>query len=154
MKILAKNKKASFRYQLREKFEAGIVLTGAEVKSTRSGSTNLNEAFIKIYQNSKGKFEVWLVNAYIPKFKNTIEKNYDPRRSRKLLLKKSEIKSLVGKSTQGAQLLPLSIYSKKHLIKLEFAVGKIKSKIDKRETIKKRESARRLSKLKNIKQTN
>jgi len=147
MKILTKNKKAFFRYQLREKYEAGIVLTGSEVKSTKTGQVNISEAFIKIFQNSKGRFEAWLLNAYISKFKNTAEKNYDPRRNKKLLLKKSEIRSLIGKSNQGQQLIPLSIYSKKHLLKLKFGVGKSKTKVDKRETIKKRETVRRLSQL-------
>ncbi|MFC1656542.1 SsrA-binding protein SmpB [Patescibacteria group bacterium] len=151
MKILARNKKANFRYQLREKFEAGIVLTGSEVKSTKAGQANINDAFVKIYQNSKNKFEAYLLNAHISKFKNTTEKKYDPKRNRKLLLNKSEIRSLIGKSNQGQQLIPISMYSKKHLLKLEFGVGKSKTNIDKRETIKKREATRRLAKLKNLK---
>ena len=151
MKILAKNKKVHFRYQLRNKIEAGIVLTGSEVKSTKAGQANINEAFVKIYQNSKGKFEAWLLNSYISKFKNTAEKKYDPRRNRKLLLKKSEIRNLIGKSSQGMQLIPLSIYLKKHLLKLEFGIGTSKTKYDKRETIKKREATRRLAQLQNLK---
>jgi len=148
MKIIAKNKKACLRYQLRDKFEAGLVLSGTEVKSVKSGQINITDAYIRIFQNTKGKLEAWLLNANIPKFKNTAEKKYDPRRNRKLLLKKSEIRTLIGKSASGLQIIPLSVYIKKHLIKLEFALAKSKSKFDKRETIKKRETERRLAKLK------
>lgn len=148
MKILAKNKKANLRYQLRDKFEAGIVLSGAEVKSVKAKQINISDAYVKIFQNPKGKFEAWLLNAYITKFKNTAEKKYDPKRNRKLLLKKSEIKSLIGKSAQGFQIIPISLYLKKHLVKLEFATAKSKTKFDKRETIKKREIERRVAKLK------
>lgn len=141
MGILAKNKKASFDYELEDRYEAGLVLTGQEVKSAKTGHISLSGSFV----TRKGS-ELFLTNANIPFYKFAGEiKNYDPTRSRKLLLKKSEIKNLIGKtSVQGLTLVPLCVYTKKRLIKLEFAVGKGKKKFDKRDTLRKRDDKRKM----------
>lgn len=141
MGVLAFNKRASFDYEILEKHEAGLVLSGSEVKSIKSGRISLKESFVTIRGN-----ELFLTNANIPKYEFAGRlTDYDPTRSRKLLLKKAEIKSLIGKSrTQGLTLLPLRVYTKKRLLKLEFALGKGKKAYDKRSSIAKRESDRKI----------
>lgn len=145
MSILAINKRANFDYDILNKFEAGIVLLGHEVKSVKTGHINLKGSFVTV-KSAKGKElpELHLINAHIPlyKFAGSI-KSYDPYRSRKLLLKKNEIKYLLGKKQeQGLTLVPIKIYTKHSFIKLEFGIGKGKKKIDKRESIRKREVER------------
>jgi SsrA-binding protein len=139
MKILAENKRAKFDYELLETYEAGLVLRGFEVKAIKTGRVNLLGSYVV----GKGN-EFYLINAFIPSYQpsNTPE-DYDPNRSRKLLLKKNEINSLIGKGkAKGLTLIPIKIYTKKSRIKLEFAIGKGKRKIDKREIIKKRDMER------------
>ena len=141
MKILAWNKKAGFDYEILESYEAGLVLYGHEVKAIKTGHVSLTGSYVV----AKGN-EFFLINALIPPYQpaNT-PKDYDPQRSRKLLLKKSEIRSLVGKSkTKGLTLIPIKLYTKKSKIKLEFALAKGKKKIDKREKIKKRDIEREI----------
>lgn len=142
MPTLAINKRANFDYNILEKYESGIVLFGYEVKSIKTGHINLKGSYVTIKQSKKSKIpEIYLINAHIPLYKcaSTI-KDYDPYRSRKLLLKKNEIKHLIGKKhEQGLTLIPLKIYTKHSLIKLEFGIGRGKKKADKRESIKKRE---------------
>lgn len=143
-KTVTYNKRASFDYELLEKYEAGLVLFGQEVKSIKTGHINLTGSFVAIKQSPH--LEMFLINASIPAYqpKNT-PPDYDETRSRKLLLKKPEIKSLVGKIQQkGLTLVPIRVYLKRGLVKLEFAVGKGKRQIDKREVIKKRESRREI----------
>lgn len=130
------NKKAFFNYKIEEKITAGIELRGFEVKSIRKGSANLAGSYVKIYDN-----EAWLVNCSIPPFQ---EKNtplpYDKERSRKLLLKKDEIKRLLGKlQEKGLTLVPIKLYNIRGKIKIELGLGKAKKDKDKRETIKKRD---------------
>lgn len=135
------NKRAVFDYELQKKFEAGLMLTGAEVKSVKNGHINLKGSFVTLHGG-----ELYLTNANISPypFAKTAE-TYDPARSRKLLVRKSEISSLVGKlQTKGLTLVPLRVYTKKRLIKLEFALAQGKKKFDKRENIAKRESKRRM----------
>jgi len=141
MKTLATNKRATFDYKFIDKYEAGLVLSGQEVKSIKTGHISLKGSFVTI-KNS----ELFLTNANIPFYKFAgNQQKYDPTQPRKLLLKKSEIKSLLGKTkVKGLTLVPIRVYTKKRLIKLEFAVGRGKKKFDKRDDIKKRESARRL----------
>ncbi len=148
MPTLAVNKRAHFDYEISDKYEAGLVLSGQEVKSAKTGHISLKGSFVTVKGN-----ELFLTNANIPFYKHAGEmKNYDPTRSRKLLLKKSEIKSLIGKSrAEGLTLVPLRVYTKKRpaspaggLVKLEFGVGKGKKEFDKREKIAKRESERRM----------
>lgn len=148
MGILAINKRAHFDYQILDEYEAGLVLNGQEVKSARSGQVSLKESFVTL----KGT-ELYLTNAYIAPYKQAgLKQINDPTRARKLLLKKSEIRQLIGKvRTQGLTLVPLRLYTKKRLLKLSFAVGKGKKKFDKREDIAKREAKRNINRaLKNF----
>jgi len=147
MKTLAENKKAYFSYSILEKFEAGISLIGQEVKSIKSGRINLKGSYVVLKHSIKGKTpEVFLVGCNIPPYQpKNAPSGYDPQRSRKLLLRKSEIKYLIGKSKQkGLTMIPLRVYTKKGKIKIEFAVVKGKKKFDKRESIKKREVEREI----------
>lgn len=135
MKVLSENKKAYFNYAILEKIEAGLVLIGQEVKSIKTGRINLAGSYVSLNNN-----ELFLVGAHIPPYqpKNS-PPDYLPERPRKLLLKKSEIKYLIGKTKEkGLTLVPLKVYTKKAKIKLEFGIAKGKKKADKRETIKKR----------------
>jgi SsrA-binding protein len=141
MNILAKNRRASYDYELLDHYEAGLVLTGQEVKSAKTGHISLNGSFI----TRKGT-ELFLTNSTIPPYKFAgIIKNYDPTGPRKVLLRKSEIKSLVGKmNVEGLTLVPLCVYTKRKLVKLEFAVGRGKKQFDKRSNIQKREAKRKI----------
>lgn len=141
MTTLATNKRASYDYDLLDKYEAGLVLLGHEVKSIKTGHISLKGAFVNVRGN-----EVYLTNALVPLYshanRNTV---YDPTRARKLLLKKSEIKSILGKKkVEGLTLVPMRVYMKKGLLKLAFAVGKGKKQHDKRHAISKRETDRKV----------
>jgi len=116
-------------------------LIGQEVKSIKMGKMNLIGAYVVLRNN-----EVFLIGAKVPAYQpKNAPKDYDPQRTRKLLLRKSEIKYLIGKSRQkGLTMIPLMIYTRKGKIKIEFALAKGKTKIDKRETIKKREVEREI----------
>jgi SsrA-binding protein len=142
MSTLAINKRANFDYLISDRYEAGLVLTGQEVKSIRLGHISLKESFVV----AKGA-ELYLINSHVTAYKQAGEiKNYDPIRSRKLLLKKSEIKRIIGNlHAEGLTLVPIRVYTKKRLIKLEFGVGKGKKRIDKRQSIAKREDQRKIS---------
>lgn len=136
MKTLVLNKRAKYDYEILDKFEAGLILKGYEVKSVKNGHMSLKGAYVTVKDN-----EIYLINANISAYqpKNTPE-DYDPGRSRKLLLHKTEIKYLTGKSREkGLTLVPIKVYTKKSRLKLEFGIGRGKKKIDKREKIKKRE---------------
>lgn len=136
MNILTENKKAYYNYEILEKFEAGIVLLGQEVKSIKTGKLSLAGSFVILKEN-----EVFLIGCNIPPYqpKNT-PAFYDPERSRKLLLRKEEIKYFIGKIREkGLTLIPLRMYTKNGKIKLEFGIAKGKKNSDKRETLKKRE---------------
>lgn len=139
MSTLAINKKANFDYFLVDIYEAGLVLSGQEVKSVRSGQVSLKESFVTLKGN-----ELYLTNAYIAPYKQAgLKQINDPTRSRKLLLRKTEIRQLIGKvRTEGLTLVPIKLYTKKRLLKLSFAVGKGKKKFDKREDIAKKEANR------------
>jgi SsrA-binding protein len=148
MKIFAINKRAGFDYEILEKYEAGLMLKGFEVKAVKTGHISLKGSFVTIHGN-----ELFLTNANIPlqPFSQGI-KDYDPSRSRKLLVKKSEIKYLRGKSDiKGLTLVPIKVYTKNRLLKLEFGLGKGKKEYDKRDKIQKREDERRMRRvLKNV----
>lgn len=144
MKIISENKKAYFNYEILEKFEAGISLIGQEVKSLKTRGVNLAGNYIILEDE-----EVFWIGSHIPPYQpKNAPKDYNPERSRKLLLKKSEIKYLIGKSQQrGLTLIPLRVYTKRRgKIKIEFALAKGKKKFDKRELIKKREIEREIQK--------
>lgn len=133
--IFAENKKAYFNYEILETFEAGIVLNGQEVKSIKSGRISLTGAYVVIKDG-----ELYLVNANVAPYQpKNVPSDYDPTRARKLLLKKSEIKYLIGKSKQkGLTLVPLKVYSKRGRVKLEFGIGRGRKKVSKKELLKKR----------------
>jgi len=136
MKFLAENRKAHFDYKILETYEAGIVLNGQEVKSIKNGRANLTGAFVII--KLEGAF---LLNAEIPPYQpKNAPPGYEPSRTRQLLMKKSEIKYLLGKAKEGGlTLIPLSLYNKGRHIKVAVGLAKYKKEHDKRETIKKRE---------------
>jgi len=141
MPTLATNPRAKYDYHILETYEAGIVLAGHEVKAIKTGHINLKGSYITIKNE-----ETWLINAQIPPYqpKNT-PADYEPSRTRKLLLNKREIKSLIGQSKRkGLTLVPLRVYTKREKIKLAFALGLGKQKIDKREKIIKREVKRKI----------
>ena len=142
MTTFATNKKASFNYRLLEKYEAGLSLRGHEVKSIKSGNISLKGAFVSLNNE-----EFYLTNAFIPLYKFSANvTDYEPTRSRKLLLKKSEINSLIGKKrTEGLTFVPIRVYNKGKYLKLEFALARGKKKHDKRADIAKRDSARRIN---------
>jgi len=133
---VARNRKARFNYEILEELEAGIVLTGSEVKSLRSGKADITEAHADV----RGA-EMFLLNCYIPEYGKAGRFNHEPRRPRKLLLHKKEIKKLTGKVlTKGLTLVALTIYfNRKGLAKVKLALAKGKAKHDKRETIKNRD---------------
>lgn len=141
MTDIAKNRKAYFDYEILETYEAGIQLYGFEVKSIKTGRINLTGSFAVIRNN-----EAWLLNATIPPYQpKNAPADYDPTRTRRLLLKKSEIKTLIGKTAaRGLTLVPLRIYTKRNLIKLTLGLGRHKKKSDKREVIRKREAEREM----------
>jgi len=138
---IAANKRAYFNYQILETYEAGIELKGFEVKSIKTGRINLAGSYA-VFKNN----QVWLINADVPPYqpKNT-PSDYDPKRSRRLLLRKTEIKGLIGQiQEKGLTLVPLKVYTKNRKIKIEIGLAKSRKKVDKRELIKKRESKKEI----------
>lgn len=135
MSTLAKNPRAKFDYQILETIEAGLVLKGHEVKAVRDGSISLKGAHASVV-----KGEVWLINAHIGAYKKAGDlKDYDPTRSRKLLIHKRELKKLIGTlQSQGLTLIPISVYTRGRRLKVELGLARGKKKYEKRETIKKR----------------
>lgn len=143
MKVIIKNKEALFNYEALETFRAGIVLSGPEVKSVKKGQISLKGSYVTIDRNN----EIWLINAHISPYlpARGEQGKYEPARARKLLLNKKEIESLLGSGRQkGLTIIPVSIYTKKRLIKVEIALARGKSRVDKREKVKKREARREI----------
>ncbi len=138
-KVVCDNRQARFLYEILETYEAGIQLTGTEVKSIRAGRANLQDGYA-IVKNG----EAWLLNVHISPYNQSSEYfNHDPRRTRKLLLHRKEIRTLVGKVEQGGlTLVPLKMYFKGGLIKVSIALGKGKKLHDKREDLKRRDDQR------------
>jgi SsrA-binding protein len=143
MTVIATNKRAGFDYTLDGRYEAGLVLTGAEVKSVKTGHASLKGSFVTVKGN-----ELYLTNALIPRYAQAHrDTKHEPSRPRKLLLRKREIRSLIGKyRTEGLTLVPIRLYTRKQLVKLEFSVGKGKKTYDKRSDIGKRDAQRRIAK--------
>lgn len=133
------NDKARFDYEILETLTAGLVLSGPEVKSIRTGKCSIKGSYVKIFDG-----EAYLVGAMVAPYQvGNVPANYDEQRTRKLLLKKSELKYLIGKADErGLTLVPLKIYDAHGLLKLEVGIGKGKKKYDKRESIKKRDTKR------------
>ena len=142
MGTFAFNKRAGYDYELLDRYEAGLMLFGYEVKSVKTGHISLKGSFVTVHGG-----ELYLTNALIPLYQHAGKmKGYEPSRSRKLLLKKSEISTIVGKiKARGLTAVPLRVYTKRRLLKLEFALGKGKKKHDKRETMKKRDDSRNIA---------
>ncbi len=136
MKIVAANNRANYNFSVSNKIEAGIVLTGSEVKSLRTNTGSIRGSYI-----IEQKGELWLSNSFIKKYQNSNDKNYDPNRNRKLLVTKKEFNKISGSIKQGGfTIIPLSLYfSEKGLAKLSCGIAKGKKKIDKRESIKQRD---------------
>ena len=134
-KLISANRKAGFNYFVSERYEAGIVLTGTEVKSVRDGKVDLKDSFAGL-----DKGELFLYNMHISPYIFGSYSNVDPVRKRKLLLHRSEINRLTGRLNQGNQtVVPLKLYLKGNIVKVEIGLAKNKRSFDKRETIKRRE---------------
>jgi SsrA-binding protein len=137
---VATNRQASYRYHLLEKYECGLVLTGTEVKALREGKAQLKDSYAVIRDG-----EVWLIGLYIPPYGPAARDNHDPERPRKLLLHRSEIDRLVGRTHErGLTLVPTRVYfaGPRSRAKVEIALARGKDLYDKRESIRKREMAR------------
>jgi len=140
MPSLATNKKAGFDYDLQEELEAGLVLEGWEVKSAKAGHVQLKGAFLHVQNN-----ELWLKNAFISPYGPAGNREIVSDRDRKVLVHKRELKRLIGKKqSEGLTLVPLRVYTKGNLVKLQFAVARGKKKYEKREAIKKRDVDRQM----------
>lgn len=139
MKILAKNKRARFDYDIKDIIVAGIVLAGHEVKSVKDGHISLKGSFVVFHSG-----EAYLTNAHITLYKNASTiKSYDPTQSRKLLLHRKQIDSILGEvKAQGMTIVPLAVGVERGLIKVELGIGRGKKNFDKRETTKKRDMLR------------
>ena len=135
-RIVAENRKARFNYEIIDTFEAGLVLSGTEVKSLRLGKSNIAES----YATEEGG-EIWLINSHIPEYLQANRFNHEPRRRRKLLLNKNEVRKLIGAvQREGMSLVPLKIYfNERGRAKLDLALAKGKKLHDKRETEKRRD---------------
>ncbi len=137
---VASNRQAAFRYNLLERFECGMVLTGTEVKSLREGKAQLKDSYAVLRDG-----EVWLIGLYIPPYGPAARDNHEPERDRKLLLRRDEIERLVGRTHErGLTLIPTRIYfsGPRSRAKVEIALARGKDLYDKRESIRKREMAR------------
>jgi SsrA-binding protein len=138
-KIVANNRKAGFEYFLLEHFEAGLSLQGSEIKSVRAGQMSITEAFIDI-ENGR---EAWLLESHIAPYEQANRFNHDPKRRRRLLLHKKEIRKMWNEVRQkGVTIVPLKVYIKNGRAKIEIALAKGKKLHDKRETIAKRDQER------------
>jgi len=138
VKIIAQNKTARVNYSILDTYEAGIALTGTEVKSIREGRVNLKDSYAAVKDG-----EVWLYDMHVSPYSHGNRYNHDPLRPRKLLLHKREIKRLYGKSRErGLTLVPLSLYFKNGKVKVALGVGQGKKLYDRREEIKRRDDKR------------
>ena len=143
MRVIARNKKARHNYEILEEYEAGIVLKGSEVKSVRAGKVSIVESFARVDGG-----ELWLENMYIAPYDNASGIfGHEPRRKRKLLMHKNEIKRLAGKLAQkGLTLIPLEVYiNDRGLVKVKLGLARGKKKYDKREAIKERDLRRKIA---------
>jgi SsrA-binding protein len=140
IKVVAQNRRAAHDYELQDRYEAGLVLTGTEIKSIRAHKVNLQRSWV---QNQDG--ELWLVDAHIAPYEHGNRENHDPVRPRKLLLNKREINKLIGLLTEkGVSIVPTRLYLKDGLAKLEIAPGRGKKLFDKRAAIARRDADRQV----------
>lgn len=141
-KIVAQNKKAFHDYHIEDRYEAGVVLTGTEIKSIRGGKVNMRDSFAQIRRG-----EAFLHNMHISPYEQGNRYNHEPLRTRKLLLNRGEINRLIGMiKEKGYTLVPLKVYLKNGLAKVEIALAKGKKDYDKRESIKQRDAKREIQK--------
>ncbi len=139
-KTVATNRRARHDHDIEEVFEAGMVLTGPEVKSLRAGRASLMEAYGRVAGT-----EVWLEGMHVPPYAHADQRDYDPRRARKLLLHQREIQRLIGRTAErGFALVPMRVYFKRGRAKLELGLGRGKRKYEKRQDIAKREHEREI----------
>jgi len=135
------NRKARFEYEFLERWEAGVVLTGTEIKSIRQGGVSLGEAFARVRDG-----ELWLVGMYVPPYKEASWNNHEPRRPRKLLMHRSDIDRLAGSAAEkGLTIVPIRLYFKRGIVKVEIGLARGKKLWDKRRDIKEREATRELA---------
>jgi SsrA-binding protein len=141
-RIVATNRRARHDYAIEETYEAGMVLTGPEVKSLRAGRATLSDAYARVTPDGSA---VWIENLHIPPYEMSDTRGYDPKRPRKLLLHRGEIGRLVGKTAErGLTLIPLKIYFTRGLAKMELGLGKGKRQFEKRQAIAEREHKREI----------
>jgi SsrA-binding protein len=139
VKVVATNRKAGFEYFLLEKFEAGLILQGSEIKSIRAGQISIQEAYVDIENGA----EAWLIESHIAPYEQANRFNHDPKRKRKLLLHKKEIRELWNNvRIKGMTVVPTRVYLKEGRAKIEIALAKGKKAYDKRAAIAKRDEAR------------
>jgi SsrA-binding protein len=139
-RTVATNRRARHDYAIEESFEAGMVLTGQEVKSLRAGRASLSDAYARVDGD-----EVWVENMHIPPYEMADTRRYDPKRPRKLLLHREEIRRLVGKTAErGLTLIPLKIYFTRGLAKMELGLGRGRRRFEKRDAIAEREHRREM----------
>ncbi len=142
MRTIARNKKASHLYFLEDRFEAGIVLRGTEIKSVRAGKVSIKDSYVRVKNG-----EAFIINMHIAKYKQGNMHNHDETRERKLLLHKSELNKLYGKTHKDSYtIVPTEVYIKEGLCKLEIALAKGKKKHDKRRVLKEKDMKRRMDK--------
>jgi len=140
VKVVATNRKAGFEYFLFERFEAGLALKGSEIKSIRAGQISLAESYIRVDEN-----QAWLIEAHIAPYVQANRFNHDPTRSRRLLLHRKEIREMWDAVRQkGVTIVPIRVYLKNGLAKLEIAIAKGKKLHDKREAIARRDAEREM----------
>jgi len=141
IRVIARNKKALHDYHILDRYEAGIVLTGSEIKSIRAGQVNLRDSYALVKDG-----ELWLMNAHIAPYHQANRENHEPRRTRKLLMHRREINRLAGKlQEKGLALIPLQLYLKNGRAKIELGLGKGKKQYDKRAALREKESRRQLA---------
>jgi SsrA-binding protein len=139
-KVIARNRRAYHDYRIEDTYEAGLVLTGTEVKSLRMGRASLQDGFAQITGD-----EVWLHNVHIPEYTEGTWTNHEPRRERKLLLHRAEILRLIGKTKEGGiTLVPIALYFKDGKAKVEIALGRGKKSYDKRQALAEKQSKREM----------
>src|SRR3954447_3429304 len=140
MADVANNRQAAYRYNLLDKWECGIVLTGTEVKALREGKATLKDGYAQVHDG-----EVWLHNVHIPPYAPATRENHEPERPRKLLMHRREIERLIGKQKEkGLTLVPTRLYFSGRNAKVEIALARGKDHVDKRQTIKERELKREM----------
>ena len=140
MKLLARNKRANYDYQLDQHLVAGLVLSGGEVKSVKGAHVSLKGAFVALHNN-----EAWLVGAHISPYAQAAEADYNPTRNRKLLLHRRQLEQLIADKQSGKSVVATALLLERNLVKLEIGIGRGKKNYDKRASIKARDTAREVA---------